>query len=90
MSRGLLELHCGKRTIGGHLAAFRHLVEGRLADSHRVFEVLALHGPSAVVAAAAIHEPNRHAGYRLQGVAGAEADVLSLQVTGNVVGDGAG
>ena len=64
-----------------------HLVEGLLARQLRQREELLLHGPGAVVAAALLDHLDGGARDQPHHVARAEADVLRLQVAGQVVGD---
>ena len=88
----LVEVQGGHRAIRSHdfrVGVF-HFVERLLAGQHRQREEFLLHRPCAVVAAALVDQAYGRAGNQTHQVARTIADVLRLQVAGQVVADLAG
>ncbi|MBZ5502461.1 MAG: hypothetical protein LAN59_09500 [Acidobacteriia bacterium] len=91
-AESLVELDGGQRAIGSRDFRLRrlHLVEGFLAGQHGKREKLLLHGPRAIVRGALVDQRHRSPGDQAHHVPRAIADVLRLQMAGQVVADFAG
>lgn len=85
----LFDVKGGQRTIGGPdvgVGVF-HAFEGAFAGDDGLLIVFDFHRPGAVVARAFVDEEDTCSGNEAHEVARREADVLRLEVTGNVIGD---